>query len=164
MKIRKMKINDYEYVRKLYNQLYLSHLNARPDIYLKDVESFNFEYFVEQLNNKNTINLVYEDNDGIVAILLANYKKPSKAPFIRKRKVIFIDSLVVDEFHKKMGIGRRMMEYIENIGKKKKVESIELNVYAFNKDAIKFYKSLGMSKKSSIYEKHLNNKSYFNED
>jgi hypothetical protein len=92
MKIRKMKINDYEYVRKLYNQLYLSHLNARPDIYLKDVESFNFEYFVEQLNNKNTINLVYEEDKQILAIILAEYKKPSKTPFIRKRKVIFINS------------------------------------------------------------------------
>ena len=119
MKIRKMKINDYESVQKLQQQSYLMHSQERPDIYIQNMNSFNFEYFVEQLNNKNTINLVYEDNDGIVAILLANYKKPSKAPFIRKRKVIFIDSLVVDEFHKKMGIGRRMMEYIENIGKNK---------------------------------------------
>ena len=148
-----MKINDYDSVRKLYNQIYLLHLEGRPDLYLKDVEYFNFEYFVEQLNNKNTINLVYEENKEIVGFILAQYKKPSKAPFIRKRKVIFIDNIVVDELHKKMGIGRRMMEYLEHIAKKKNVESIELNVYSFNKEAQKFYKTLGMSEKSSVYEK-----------
>jgi len=153
MIIRKMKINDYDSVQKLQQQGYLMHSEARPDIYIQNANSFNFEYFVEQLNNKNTINLVYEENKEILAIMLANYKKPSKAPFIKKRKVIFIDSLVVDENHKKMGIGRRMMEYLEHIAQKKKVESIELNVWAFNKDAQKFYKALGMSKKSSIYEK-----------
>jgi ribosomal protein S18 acetylase RimI-like enzyme len=125
---------------------------------MENAESFNFEYFVEQVNNKNTINLVYEDNKEIVGFILAQYKKPSKVPFIRKRKVIFIDSIVVDENHKKMGIGRRMMEYLENIAKKKKVESVELNVYSFNKDAQKFYKALGMSEKCSIYEKQIKTK------
>ena len=153
MLIRKIKINDYESVQKLHQQSYLLHLEARPDIYLEHANPFNFEYFVEQLNNKNTINLVYEEDKEILALLLANYKKPSKAPFIRKRKIIFIDCLVVDENHKGMGIGRRMMEYLENIARKKKVESIELNVYNFNKDAKKFYRALGMDKKSSIYEK-----------
>ena len=157
MKIRKMKINDYESVQKLQHQGYLLHSEARPDLYIQNANSFNFEYFVEQLNNKNTINLVYEENKEIVAILLAQFKKPSNAPFIKKRKVIFIDSIVVNQNYQKMGIGRRMMEYLENIAKKKKFESIELNVYSFNKDAQKFYKSLGMSEKSSIFEKKLKN-------
>ena len=157
MKIRKMKINDYESVQKLQHQAYVLHSNARPDLYIKNANSFNFEYFVEQLNSKSTINLVYEENKEIVGILLAQYKKQSKVPFVRKRNVIFIDSVVVEKNYHKMGIGRRMMEYLEHIAKKKKVESIELNVYSFNKDAQKFYKALGMSEKSSIYEKKLRN-------
>ncbi len=45
---------------------------------------------------------------------------------------------------------------MEKIAKENECSPIELNVWAFNDEAIKFYESIGMSVKTMILEKKLN--------
>ena len=152
MNIRKMKIEDYEEVKNLQLQVYKLHLKNRPDIYLKTQSFFNFEYFLEQLNAENTINLVCHDGGKIVGIILANIKKPSKVPFIKKRKVIVVDSIVVDKYYQHKGVGTKLFNYLSNFAEKEKFDSIELNVWSFNENAKEFYDHLGLTPKSTIFE------------
>ena len=152
MNIRKMKIDDYEEVKTLQAQVYKLHIKNRPDIYYKTQSFFNFEYFLEQLNNEQTLNFVCHDCGKVVGIILASYKKQSKVPFIKKRKVIYIDSIVVDKHYQQKGVGAKMFNYIFNFAKRENVDSIELNVWDFNESAKEFYSHIGMTPKNITYE------------
>ncbi len=71
---------------------------------------------------------------------------------IKARKICFIESLGVKENYQHQGIGRKLYEYLKNEVKSKNIDAIELNVWGFNQDAIRFYESLGMNIKNMKYE------------
>ena len=52
---------------------------------------------------------------------------------------------------------KALYEYLLNIARNDNVDSIELNVWAFNKSALKFYESLGMTVKNMKLENILSN-------
>jgi len=59
-------------------------------------------------------------------------------------KNIEIDDLCVNEKYREKGIGKKLFEEIVIFGKENGVKCIELMVWEFNQDAIKFYESMGM--------------------
>ncbi len=71
---------------------------------------------------------------------------------IKARKICFIESLGVKENYQHQSIGRKLYEYLKNEVKSKNIDAIELNVWGFNENAIRFYESLGMNIKNIKYE------------
>ena len=145
--IRKMNLNDYEDVRTLVKQIHELHLSNRPDIY-NDGESFPKEYFEKVLSDANNLNYVYVENKKIVGALNASLQHTNPLPIIKPRTYYFIENLVVDKNHRRKGIAKKLFHYLTLKAKENNIDSIELNVWAFNKDAIKFYESMGMNIKN----------------
>lgn len=145
--IRKMNLNDYEDVRTLVKQIHELHLSNRPDIY-NDGESFPKEYFEKVLSDANNLNYVYVENKKIVGALNASLQHTNPLPIIKPRTYYFIENLVVDKNHRRKGIAKKLFSYLTLKAKENNIDSIELNVWAFNKDAIKFYESMGMNIKN----------------
>lgn len=54
-----------------------------------------------------------------------------------------VDNLVVKEAFRHAGIGRALMEKAHEWVQAKGLDSVELNVYEFNRAAIEFYLNLG---------------------
>lgn len=145
--IRKMNLNDYEDVRTLVKQIHELHLSNRPDIY-NDGESFPKEYFEKVLSDANNLNYVYVENKKIVGALNATLQHTNPLPIIKPRTYYFIENLVVDKNHRRKGIAKKLFHYLTLKAKENNIDSIELNVWAFNKDAIKFYEYMGMNIKN----------------
>ena len=145
--IREMNLNDYEDVRILVKQIHELHLSNRPDIY-NDGESFPKEYFEKVLSDANNLNYVYVENKKIVGVLNATLQHTNPLPIIKPRTYYFIENLVVDKNHRRKGIAKKLFHYLTLKAKENNIDSIELNVWAFNKDAIKFYESMGMNIKN----------------
>lgn len=83
-------------------------------------------------------------------------KQDSKSiPIFKFRSIYYIDDIVVDKDYRHKGIGKKLYNYVLDKAKKNNIDSIELNVWAFNQSAINFYKSLGMSEKNIKYEQKL---------
>ncbi|WJH35417.1 GNAT family N-acetyltransferase [Paenibacillus sp. CC-CFT747] len=76
--------------------------------------------------------------------------------FVNARKVLYIKSLCVAETNRKQGIGRCLMQYVLDLGKSLKVDSVELGVSEPNQSAILFYESIGMTTRSRKMEFLLN--------
>ena len=157
MSIRKANEKDYKSIKALINQGQDLHIKSRPDIYKKG-NVLSKEYFEQILNQESTLTIVYEENGKIYGYLFANVLTNANLPIMRKRKILYIDTLVVDENARRKGIGNCLMHYAEQFAKDNKINSIELNVLNFNKNAIKFYENFGMTCKSIRMEKILNNK------
>ena len=145
--IREMNLNDYEDVRILVKQIHELHLSNRPDIY-NDGESFPKEYFEKVLNDANNLNYVYVENKKIVGALNASLQHTNPLPIIKLRTFYFIENIVVDKNHRRKGIAKKLFSYLTLKAKENNIDSIELNVWSFNTEAIKFYESMGMNIKN----------------
>ena len=145
--IREMNLNDYEDVRILVKQIHELHLSNRPDIY-NDGESFPKEYFEKVLSDANNLNYVYIENKKIVGVLIAAIQHTNPLPIIKPRTYYFIENIVVDKNHRRKGIAKKLFSYLTLKAKENNIDSIELNVWSFNTEAIKFYESMGMNIKN----------------
>ena len=152
--IRRIKEDDYNLLKELVSQVHELHYTNRPDIYL-DGNPLPKEYFENILKNENNINLVYEENNTIKGLLLAEKKENNKISITRERKIYFISDIVIDKKYRRQGIGKTLYNYLLELSKKEGLDAVELNVWAFNKSTIKFYSSLGMSVKNMKLEKIL---------
>lgn len=76
----------------------------------------------------------------------------SDSPILSDRKYVLLDAMCVDKNHTGKGVGRylltKAMEYTGQIG----ASSVELTVSDFNKEAIRFYESIGFKTRSRKME------------
>jgi len=149
--IRKLSVLDYEEVLKLFMEVQNLHYENRPDIY--NNEGFlTLDMFKDCLSNYDNLNYAYIKDNKIVGILLAKIKYVLASNFVKERKTCFIDNLAVAASYRRQGIGRNLYENLKKDLNNKNVKAIELNVWAFNKNALKFYEELGMKVKNMTYE------------
>jgi len=153
--IRKAKISDFQGIHNLIMQVHKLHVNERNDIY-KDVDPMDFEEFRTELSNSNNIYLIAELENEIVGICFSQIKEISNNKIMKNRKILHIENICVDENHQKKGIGKKLYKQIVQLAKEKNIDNIELMVWGFNENAIKFYKNLGMSIKNLRFEQKIN--------
>ena len=91
----------------------------------------------------------------MIGAIMYCVKEKTENNYTHYRKVLFIDALVVDLKFRNYGIGKTLMKEIEKIAKENNCTSVELNVWAFNENAIKFYEKIGMKPKTMILEKSI---------
>ena len=152
--IRKAKISDFQGIHNLIMQVHKLHVNERNDIY-KDVDPMDFEEFRTELSNSNNIYLIAELENEIVGICFSQIKEISNNKIMKNRKILHIENICVDENHQKKGIGKKLYKQIVQLAKEKNIDNIELMVWGFNENAIKFYKNLGMNIKNLKFEKKI---------
>ncbi len=155
--IREAVISDYEVLKKLVYQIHELHYENRPDIY-NDGDSFPKEYYYRVINDKSSYCYVYEENNKIVGVVIFSKRESSNLPIFKARKTYFIEDIVVDKEYKRKSIGKKLYELVRNKAKEEGIDVIELNVWAFNADAIKFYETMGMTVKNMIFEEPLSKK------
>lgn len=152
--IRKMELKDYDQAKNLVYQVHSLHFNNRPDIYF-DGNPLPIKFFENSLNDENSLNYVYEEEDKVVGLIMISKKNNSSVPIIKSRSTYFIEDIVVDGKYRRKGIGKKLFFFIQDKARKENIDAIELNVWAFNEEAINFYESLGMSVKNMKLEKIL---------
>lgn len=152
--IRKAEIEDFNKVHRLIMQVHKLHVKERTDIY-KDVDPMNFEEFKNELSNSNNIYLVAQLENKIVGICFSQIKEISNNRIMKDRKILNIGDICVDEKYQRNGIGKKLYNQIVQIAKEKNIHNVELMVWNFNKNAIKFYENLGMNVKNLKFEQKI---------
>lgn len=145
LKIREANGNDYTEVCKLNIDVHKLHLKNRPDIYLDINNPLEKEYFDDLLNSNNIKLFIVEndDNKELVAYSIIQ-KMTTKSPIYIQKMFVYIDDFCVKSNVKRTGIGRLLFNHIIDYAKEEKATSLQLNVWEFNEDAIKFYETMGM--------------------
>lgn len=152
--IRKARESDFEDLRKLVMQVHEMHVKERYDIY-KDIEPLNLEDLKEDLLDENNIYLVAELNKKAVGLCFAQIKEISNNKIMKDRTILNINDICVDKDCQNRGIGKSLYNQIFEIGKSKNIDSVELMVWSFNKNAIKFYEKIGMNIKNLRFEQKI---------
>ena len=152
--IRKAKLNDFQGVHKLIMQVHKLHVSKRNDIY-KDIDPMNFEEFKAELSNSNNIYLIAELENEIVGICFSQIKEILNNKIMKDRRLLHIEDICVDENYQKKGIGKKLYNQIVQLAKEKNIDNIELMVWGFNENAIKFYENLGINIKNLKFEQKI---------
>ena len=152
MQVRKVNINDYDEVIKLYKELYEAETiydNNLTDEYLLDDKLENT--IKKRIKSRKEIFLVVEIDNKLIGLIdgyiLENIH--------HKEKVVYLDHLCVDEKYRKQNIGTTLINEFSNIAKKKGAKLIMLNAFENNTKAINLYKKLGFREHSLYYVNEL---------
>lgn len=152
MTIRDMKLEDYDAVDTLMQQLHKIHVNGRPDLYVEMEHPYSKEELTEKIYNKEVIALAAEEEDRIVGLCIVVIKHRSG---MVNMKTAYVDDLVVDQSYQRRGIAKSLFQKAEERAKALGAERMDLTVWSFNENALKFYQSIGMVPQRYILEKPL---------
>lgn len=151
--IRKAIKEDIPYIINLLIEINRLHHRYRPDTFSDSIPKYNEEELLELINNPDYFINVYID-DYVVGYTISKIKH-NNAHSLKPKKTYWIDDFCVDPKFRSRGIGKELYEYSKDQAKSLVCDSIELNVWSFNENAIKFYEMLGLTPKSYIMEDKL---------
>jgi len=158
MTIRKAKISDLMDIMKMYNSCVSGMIKngidqwddsyPNTEIISKDLESGT--YFVAELNNQivGGININQEQDPTYIDILWED----------QSNQFLVVHRLAVKEENWGCGVGKRLMNFAENLVKEKGLSSIRLDTYSGNPKAMNFYVRLKYSELGTIDLKPNKNK------
>ena len=132
------------------------HSNLRPDIFKSGSKKYTSAELTDIINNKT-------DTPVFVAVkenAVLGYAFLIKKQFINDNnftdiKTLYIDDLCVDETARGMHIGTKLYNYVLNYAKENGYYNVTLNVWADNKNALKFYEKIGLKVQKIGMEKIL---------
>ena len=126
---------------------FLYHYNQRKDLFKIKTKEELRNFTLEKVDNGLKI-LGYYKDDKLVGFLAYEIKE-------MVTKYIWIDEFLITEAERGKGYGTLLMNKVKEIAEQEKLKRIALNVFAFNKNAIKLYKKLGYIEERFVFEMFL---------
>ena len=149
VKIRLATLEDVSGIMPIFAQIVDYHASIDSEVYT-DADMSAFEQSVQdQLTKDNWKIFVAETNKKIVGFLTLQMRSNRRQWGNVADTDGRIDCLAVDENYRHMGIGTKLIEWVENYLKNNGVFEIRLTVSIHNPNAIKCYEKMGM--KTYIY-------------
>lgn len=143
--IRQATEKDYQAVEHLMEQVQQLHVDWRPDIY-QSVNPVIPEALFRQML-KEEIVLTAQIGSQVCGIMIL-LKRVVSSPTQVKRRILFIDSLAVEESSRGHGIGTALLHYACRLAGDGAYDGLELQVNARNIQAKRLYEKLGFTEKS----------------
>ena len=154
MKIRIAEKGDILQIIDLLMQINALHYKGRPDIFNQATSKFSTKDVGEMLEDPKR--KIFVADDGIVAgYIICRVIEQDGSGLMRKNKSLWIEDFCIDETFRGQGIGHKLQSVAENYAREIDCDSVTLNVWAFNKGAMKFYESCGMTPQRTVMEKKL---------
>ena len=148
--MRNAKFSDFNDVNNLMLELHNLHVKNRNDVFKATDSPMKEEYFKDLLNNQDVKLFVIEnlENSEIVGYSNLKLMNTPNIDIVVKSKYIYIDDFCIKQAYKRKGIGKKLFNFILEYAKQQGVESVQLNVWSFNEDAIEFYNFMGMKERN----------------
>ena len=144
MNIRTAVESDLDAICNLSDQVNRIHHDNLPNVFtLPDNSDRDRMFWSEILVAESTVFFVIEDVDKVQGFITAKITENKDIPFLVRKKVCRIGTIVVADTCQRKGMGQALMQKIEQWAQGEKVDDIRLEVMQFNKNAQKFYELLG---------------------
>ena len=152
MKIRNIRKSDYAAIDKLLLQLHDVDVNGRPELFVKKEHYMPKDSFDHLIKNAEIGAILAEIRGEVGGCCFVSMLSCSG---MVKMKTAYIDLLVVDERHRRQGIGKALFEAVAKRAEKHGAKRVDLMVWNHNQIAMDAYESYGMVRQRSVYEKKL---------
>lgn len=153
IKIRRAEKKDAARLCALLETIAQLHHEGRPDIYGAGGAKYNINDVEKKTENEDEIILVAADeNDEVLGYTMSKIIDVEANGILLGYRKMYIDDVCVDSAFRKHGIGKMLMEATKHEAEKAGCHLAELNVWAFNENAVNFYKSCGMTEQRIYME------------
>ena len=143
--VRLPRLQDYERVSQIMDQVQQLHVEWRPDVYKPASPLITMDMFEAILKDENWY---VAEADGVVVGVLELMKRHVESPAQVMKDVLFISTMAVDEKYRGKGIGHLFFEKVKQLKQEKGYDTIELQVNAKNRLAYEMYRKYGFTEKS----------------
>ena len=144
-KVRHAVINDVEKIMPLLSSVAQMHGDSRKDIFRNPILHYSASDIKNLIENGGLNVFVAVSEVGEVAgVLLCRVEEIQDHIVKLDTKVLRIEDTCVDERYRKSGYGKMLLDYAKEFAKNNGCSRMELNVWAFNRNAYDFYESQGM--------------------
>lgn len=103
------------------------------------------EDFVGFLADGAQLVSVAEKDRDVVGFVRAKLQDAPEGRAHRARRSVSIHEVVTHPSARRLGVGKKLVEEVCGWAARQRAAGVELNVYAFNTEALQFYRSLGFS-------------------
>ena len=143
--VRLPRLQDYERVSQIMDQVQQLHVEWRPDDYTPASPLITMDMFEAILKDGNWY---VAEADGVVVGILELMKRHVESPAQVTKDVLFISTMAIDEKYRGKGIGHLFFEKVKRLKQEKGYDTIELQVNAKNRLAYEMYRKYGFTEKS----------------
>ena len=147
--IRDLRPEDYPHYDRWERELHQLHVDARPDLFQPLEHPVPLGQYLSELAYDHEVRLLALVDNTPAGICSLSLREAPKSPLLRGEKGLYVVDLFVDPAYRHQGIAKALLE--EGIRRGK----ISLTVWPFNKNAMAFYESLGLSTRNLTLEKNL---------
>ena len=142
--VRAARPDDYHGMSALFEEIDALHRQHHPEIFRKpEGPPREPEYWQGWFADENVGFFVSERNGEILGFVSGVVKESPPIPIMVPRRYAVVDSISVKREFQGNGIGRALMEFFQEWASSKGATSLDLNVFEFNQDAVRFYERLG---------------------
>jgi ribosomal protein S18 acetylase RimI-like enzyme len=142
--VRKATAEDYTPLCELFDEMDALHRDNLPYIFQKPGGAAREQdYYLGLVADENVALFVSEAGGKLVGFVHAMIRDTPAISVFVPRCYAIVDGIVVKSGFQNQGIGKILMDKMQEWAIAKGATSIELNVYEFNVTAISFYERLG---------------------
>ena len=156
MKIRIATENDLDDICVLSDQINTTHHRNAPNIFSKpDRSERDRVFWLNNIAKENSVFFVIESDGKVQGFITARITENTEITFLVRKKVCRIGTIVVADTQQRKGLGKAMMQKIEQWALDAGADEIVLEVMQFNSNAQQFYDSIGYANQSHILSKSI---------
>ena len=153
MRIRPVQIGDYERGRGLLEQIQTIHAQNRPDIFKDAARIMPEEVFQTFLNTPEDLSSAAEEDGILCGICLVSVREHAPQDFVMtQRRYASVEVLCVEPEYRRRGVAEALLGYAKQRAAGLALDSIELEVAAFNAPAKALYEKLCFTPQSYTLE------------
>ena len=152
LSVRYAKREELERVNELRRMVNELHAENRPDIFLPGFCE-GLQQHIYQVFDTSDSDVVVACKDGIICgFAIVEYIDRPQSPYMYARRFYHIQEFGVDAAFRRCGVATALIDFCRSEAKRMQFERMELDVWAFNADAIKFYEAMGFQTYRSYME------------
>jgi ribosomal protein S18 acetylase RimI-like enzyme len=156
LSIREAVASDYDELCDVFDEGDALHRENLPRIFRKPRGAVRGRDYVLGLIADEAVGFfVAQVRDRLVGSICVMIRQSPEMPIFVRRRYAVVDNVVVKREFRRTGIGRALMEKAHEWAVAEGADSIELNVWEFNREAVEFYKTLGYETASRKMNKRL---------
>lgn len=138
--IRLADFSDKNKVIALRNQVQKLHFQNRPDMFKEIAAADRYDFYMQ---DETYSVAVYENSNDILGYIVLKKVCQDETSFAPARKYLLIEEFGVDETHRRKGVGAALAEFAKQFAKQNNFHRIQLDCWAFNTAAERFYEAMG---------------------
>ncbi len=141
--VRFARKEDYEAINALCAPVCALHSNGYPALFKPVFAKDHQERVLKMMEDPEQDVLVEEENGQLLGFAMAEYIKREETNSIYAVHGAHIVEIGVDETSQGKGIGTALIQAVKDAAKVRGCRSVQLDVWEFNKSALRFYEKLG---------------------